>query len=176
MGYWSDLSNITRARNPSSPRLHKSEETLLNYLIHFHIMRAVNVVSTPFQFNTVKPLAILLSCFLPSSILMLCAIQQPHLEGRDPIWGDDWSHSLHRRSPSWGFPGFFLSYKVNSSRSVHNPRYHLIITLSLGDRADWHNTLDKRPLARNPERSWWHRHTSLKFFWPQPMAPWTAGF
>ena len=21
---------------------------------------------------------------------------------------------------------------------------------------------------------WWHRHTSLKLFWPQPMAPWTT--
>ena len=23
-------------------------------------------------------------------------------------------------------------------------------------------------------RSWWHHHTSLKLFWLQPMAPWTA--
>ena len=33
----------------------------------------------------------------------------PHLEVRDPIWGDDLSHSLYRRSPIWGFLGFFLS-------------------------------------------------------------------
>ena len=32
---------------------------------------------------------------------------QPHLEGRDAIWGDDWSYSpFIRRSPSWGFLGF----------------------------------------------------------------------
>ena len=31
---------------------------------------------------------------------------RPHLETKDPIWGDDWSHSLHRRSPSWSFPEF----------------------------------------------------------------------
>ena len=30
-----------------------------------------------------------------------------HLQERDPIWGDNWSHSpFIRRSPSWGFPGF----------------------------------------------------------------------
>ena len=34
-----------------------------------------------------------------------------------------------------------------------------------------------REISRNPDRNWWHRHTSVKlfFFWPQPMAPWTAG-
>ena len=31
----------------------------------------------------------------------------------------------------------------------------------------------KWPLVRNPDRSWWHRHTSLKLFWPQP--PWFHG-
>ena len=30
-------------------------------------------------------------------------------------------------------------------------------------------------LARNPDRSWWHRHTSLELFWPQTLAPWTTG-
>ena len=30
-----------------------------------------------------------------------------HLEVRDPIWGDDCSHSpFNRRFPSWGFQGF----------------------------------------------------------------------
>jgi hypothetical protein len=32
---------------------------------------------------------------------------RPHLEERDSIWGDDWSHSSFvRRSLSWGFLGF----------------------------------------------------------------------
>ena len=53
----------------------------------------------------------------------------------------------------------FLSRKVNSRRSMHNPRHHLI---SLSDRRDWHDTQDKWPLARNLDRSWWHRHTSIK--------------
>ena len=58
---------------------------------------------------------------------------------------------------------------------MHSSRYHLIITLSLTDRHDWRDTQGKWPLARNPDRSWWHRHTSLKLFWPQPMASWTTG-
>ena len=34
----------------------------------------------------------------------------------------------------------------------------------------------KCPLARNPDRSWWHRHTSLKIFCLRPMAPWTVRY
>jgi hypothetical protein len=30
----------------------------------------------------------------------------------------------------------------------------------------------KRPLGRDLDRSWYHRHTSAKLFWSQPMAPW----
>ena len=40
---------------------------------------------------------------------------------------------------------------------------------------DWRDTRDKHPLDRNLDRRWWHRHTSLKFFWPQPLPPWTTG-
>ena len=29
---------------------------------------------------------------------------RPHLEVRDPTWGNGWSHTLHWQSPSWGFP------------------------------------------------------------------------
>ena len=36
---------------------------------------------------------------------------RPHLQVRDPIWWDDWTHSLHRRSPSWGFPEFFSAVR-----------------------------------------------------------------
>jgi len=34
-------------------------------------------------------------------------------------------------------------------------------------------TGDKGLLGREPDRSQCHLHTSLKFFWSQPMAPWT---
>ena len=97
-----------------------------------------------------------------------------HLEERDPIWGDDWSHSLFiRRSPSWVFSGVFLGCKANARRSVPSPQDHFIITLAISDQRNWRHTRGKWPLARNPDRSWWHRHTNWKFFWPQPMAPWT---
>ena len=62
----------------------------------------------------------------------------------------------------------FLSSKAYGRRSVHNPRDHFIMTLIISER---HDIQDKWPLVR----SWWHRHTSLKLFWAQPMVPWTAG-
>ena len=43
------------------------------------------------------------------SFPLWCAMRSywPHLEVRDPIWADDWSHSpFIRRSPSWDFPEF----------------------------------------------------------------------
>ena len=48
-------------------------------------------------------------------------------------------------------------------------------SLSLAHRLDWRDTQRKWPLARNPDRSRWHRHTILKLLWPQPIAPWTVG-
>ena len=35
-------------------------------------------------------------------------------------------------------------------------------------------TRDKRPLGRDPDRSWCHRYTTsmIKLFWSQSMAPW----
>ena len=93
-------------------------------------------------------------------------------EERDPIWGDDWSHSpFIRWSPSWGFLGFSSAVRQMPG-DVHDPWDHFTITLIINN---WCDTQDKWPLARNPDRSWWHCHTSLKVFWPQSMAPWTAG-
>ena len=90
---------------------------------------------------------------------------RPHLEERDPISGDDWSHSpFIRLSYSWSF----------SRRYVHSLRNHFIFPLIISDRSDWGDTRGKGPLARNPNRGWWHRHISLKPF--LAAAPWTAGF
>ena len=61
-------------------------------------------------------------------------------------------------------------YFGNAMKPVHSPQNHFIITLITSDRRDWRDTRSK--LARNPDRSWWHRRTNWKFFWPQPMAPW----
>ena len=72
------------------------------------------------------------------------------------------------------FSGVFCC-KASARRSVHSPQDHFIITLIISDRSDWRDTRGKCSLARNPDRSWWHRHTNWKFFWPQPLAPWTTG-
>ena len=98
---------------------------------------------------------------------------QPHLEEMDPIWDDDWSYS-QQTVFYLRFSGVFLSCKANARRSVHSPQDRFIITLIISDRRHWRDTRGKWPLARNPDRSWWHRHTNWKFFWPQPMAPWTT--
>ena len=96
--------------------------------------------------------------FLPFPFLSAVRYYRPHLEGKDSIWGDDCSHSLHRRL----LAEVFLSCKANARRSMHSPRYHFIITLSLPDRRDWRDSRGKWHLARNPDRSWWQRHISLK--------------
>ena len=61
------------------------------------------------------------------------------------------------------FFGVFLSRKENAWRSVHSPWDYFIIIIN-SDRSDWRDTRGKWPLARNPDRSWWHRHTSLWLF------------
>ena len=52
-----------------------------------------------------SPCPPLLSFLLPSWLAVLS--YRPHFVVRDPMWGDDWSHSSFiKRSPSWSFPGF----------------------------------------------------------------------
>ena len=75
------------------------------------------------------------------------------------------------QSPNWGFLG--SSSAVSKCQEIcAQPKDHFIITNII---SDWRDTHSKWPLARNPDRSWWHHHISLKLFWPQPMAPWTTG-
>ena len=64
----------------------------------------------------------------------------------------------------------FLSSKANASRPVHSPLDHFIIILII---SNWRDTRGKWPLARNPDRSSWHRHTSLKLFFCR--NPWLHG-
>ena len=89
---------------------------------------------------------------------------RPHLEAQP----------LHQTVSWLRFSGVFLSCKANARRSVYSPQDYLIIILIFSDRRDRCDTRGKWPLGRNPDRSWWHRHTSLNLFWPQPMAPWAA--
>ena len=82
------------------------------------------------------PRPFLISFLLPSWHVVRS--YRSHLEERDPIWA-----MTGRTAPSsdgllakvfWGF----LGCKANARRSY--------------------------PLARNPDRSWWHRHTNWKVF------------
>ena len=43
-------------------------------------------------------------------------------------------------------------------------------------RPSLRKTRDKGPLGRDPDRSWYHHHTTsmIKLFWSQSMAPWTS--
>ena len=103
----------------------------------------------------------------------------PHVlcDPTDLIWrkGTPFEAMTGRTAPSLDslLVEVFLSCKANARRSVHSPQDHFIITLIISDRRDWRDTRGKWHLARNPDRDWWHRHTNLKLFWPQP--PWLQG-
>jgi hypothetical protein len=57
--------------------------------------------------------------------------------------------------------GVSLNWNVNVRKSVHSPRYHPIIIHVISYRRDIQG---KWSMARNPDRSWRHRHTRLNFF------------
>jgi hypothetical protein len=106
-------------------------------------------------------------CFLPSPFLTCCANLPTSFGGKGRHLRR-WlvAQPLHQ-TVFWCFPHF----KANARIPVHSPQDHFIITLIISDWRDWRDTQGKWPLARNPDRSWWHRHTSLKLSWPPPMAP-----
>jgi hypothetical protein len=94
---------------------------------------------------------------------------RPHLEERDPIWGDDWSHSpFIRRSASWGFLGFFSAVRQMPGDLYTAP----IITLTISDRRDWLGTSGLWLGTRTGDGG--TATLTQFFFWPQPMAPWTT--
>ena len=64
---------------------------------------------------------------------------------------------------AWGFR-FFVSRKSNVRKSVRISRLYLVITFIINRQTwpTWHS--DKWPLARNPDRSWWHCHITIKLF------------
>ena len=99
--------------------------------------------------------------FLPSPFLTFCATLPTSFGGKGPHLRR-WlvAQLLHRLR----FSGVFLSYKANARRSVHSPQDHFIINLIISDRRDWRNTRGMWSLARNPDRSWWHRHACVKLF------------
>ena len=52
------------------------------------------------------------------------------------------------------FSGVLLSCKANARGSMHIPRYHLIIILSLTDIYDWRDSQGKWLFPRIPDRNW----------------------
>ena len=73
--------------------------------------------------------------------------------------------------------GRFLATATEIDKNKTYQNTSLILKLYKGkvksSRPSLYKIRDKRPLGRDPDRSWCHRHTSVKFFWSQPMAPWT---
>ena len=74
---------------------------------------------------------------------------------------------FHQMVPKLRFSEVFLDWKTNTRWSVHSPQDYFIITLIISDWRDWHDTRGKWSLARNLDRSWWQRHTSLTLRWSQ---------
>ena len=101
---------------------------------------------------------------------------RPHLEERDPIWGDDWSHSpFIRRSPSWGFPGFSSAVRQIPGDLCTVPGTISLSPLSLAtDVTDV--TLEAIFLWLGTRIGAGGTATLAKsfLFLPQPMAPWTT--
>ena len=91
----------------------------------------------------------------------------PHLEVRDPIWGDDWLHSpFIRWSPSRGFPEY-----SSAVRQIWGDLCIAPCIISLSPLSIATDMTDMKLRAKNLDRSWWHCQISLKLFWPQPMTP-----
>ena len=82
------------------------------------------------------------------------------------IWTDDCSHNLHQTVFYLRLSVVFFKHKVNVKRSEHNLRFH-IITISIS-----------RPMWQSGQMIISKGHgqqLARPLFWPQPMAPWTAG-
>ena len=98
-----------------------------------------------------------------------CAVRsyQPHFEVRDPIWGDDWSHNLHRLSPSWGSPGFSSAVRqmpgdlCTAPGIISLPRL-LLTDVTLGASGLWLDTWTGVPLDVNfhTYKICWHKSVS----------------
>ena len=68
------------------------------FIVNFHL--TMNMGSTRMEQDT-YPIISFFPSFLPSPFLTYFAILPTLFGDNGPIWGDGWSNSLHRRSPSW---------------------------------------------------------------------------
>ena len=121
---------------------------------HFHVLLMVNhILPSHFRYTDCS-----------SSYRFAFLFYQSHLALRDPFEAMTGRTAFTRWSPSSGFP-FFINRKINAWRSMHSPRYPLIVILIISwDRRNWRDTRDKWSLAKNSDRSWWHRHTGLELY------------
>ena len=70
---------------------------------------------------------------------------------------------------SWGFPWFSSVVRQTPGDRCTAAGIISLSPKSLSDRLDWRETWCKWPLARNPDRRWKHRHTSIRLF---GRGPW----
>ena len=95
--------------------------------------------------------------------------------------GFRWNYEVFSRPISnqfiFGHEWFFSLFYINLSKhrwseSLTNSRRERWIVLDLAYNR--RETRDKRPLGRDTDRSWYHRHTNVKLFWSLSMAPVSA--
>ena len=123
---------------------------------------------------------IIVEKFIPYPILYFlrpcwCVVwsYRPNLEENYPIWGNDWSHSpFIRRSPRWGWLGFYSALRQMPGDLCTLPRIISLSPLSLAT--------DVTDATLGASGLWLGTRTGAdgtatlteSFFWPQPMAPW----
>ena len=96
-----------------------------------------------YTFKLIYPL----SSFLTSVFLHLCRPVRSywrHLEERDPIWGNDWPHSLHHKVSQLKIPGLSSAIRKISGNLCTVPELALVSPLSL---SDWRDALSIWSLA-----------------------------
>ena len=98
------------------------------------------------------------------------AVLPTFLVVRDLIWGMTCLQPSSDGLLAEGFPDFSSAVRQTPEDLCTASSIISLPPLSLAEKHDWRDTRGKWPLARNPEKSWWHRYISIRLFWPQPMA------
>ena len=124
---------------------------------HYSIL-LLNVLFTKYNKQTWDSLPVL-SFLLPSRRLVRS--YRPYLEEMDP-----YEAMTGRTAPSSdGLLGVSSTVRQMPEDLCAAPRSILFSHLSLAT-----DVTGKWPLARNPDRRWWHCHIRLKLLWLQPMV------
>ena len=93
------------------------------------------------------------------------------LEVRDPIWGDEWSHSLHWQSINWDFSRGFPVLKIHLCIA---PGFILLSPWPLDDKSDWRD-IGASGLWLGTRTVFVGTATLAQFFFDATHAPWTTG-